>query len=148
MALFSARSITNKSFFIGDYWMQTTVFLTETWLSPANSASLCSECRRAERKWRKHKLTVHHDIHKEHISKYNKAVRDERRTHLPTLSQTAPPTTNMMTSFDIINSSLCMVCLCRFEFFHFHFSWWQFAWETCFCSLMRMYAVVYTNWLT
>lgn len=42
-------------------------------------------CRKAERRWRNTKLQVHYDILREHLAKYNKAIREARRAHFSEL---------------------------------------------------------------
>ena len=40
------------------------------------------ECRKAERRWRKTKLQVHYDIHKEKLHSYNLQLRNARKSYV------------------------------------------------------------------
>ena len=42
-------------------------------------------CRSAERKWRQTKLTIHHDIYRDKLKTYNKAVKQARTSHFSQL---------------------------------------------------------------
>ena len=43
------------------------------------------KCRKAERRWRKDKLTVNYQIFREHLNTYNKAIKDSRHLHFSKL---------------------------------------------------------------
>ena len=51
------------------------------WRNAAPVRAQKSECRKAERKWRKSGLHIHHDIYKESLHNYNLVLKNARQSH-------------------------------------------------------------------
>ena len=54
---------------------------TSPWLRNKNVSEKKKKCRVAERKWRKTKTTIHHDIYKDALRTYNKTIRLARKDY-------------------------------------------------------------------